>query len=394
MPTSEERDKTIASRYAEGASPDTIATDLGISRRTVYNVIQRTVGVKRKMHSLTEAEEVEVERRYRAGEPALVISRDYPVNVQTIHNVLRRRGIDGNPELSRPRFSEEQRATAVEIAKTRGIPAAIAEVGISEKTVGILLRKRREAGEVIDLPQGRPRVYEVNDAAFDVLTPEACYWIGFLWADGCVHHNSGGSAPSLICGLGEKDRGHLEKLKKFLGSTYPISTSNGQHGFGRGRTVYHSVRSERLCAALESLGFAKKRTRSPAPALVASRDFWRGAIDGDGWLSCSGGCPNFGLSGQANLLEAFNSFAGKKLGVRPLAGAAYRLGTSGAVAAGALIRTLYLDACVGLDRKVARANDIIAGRFDNSTPYTEAGCTVPADALLEEDHDLPRQEEH
>jgi hypothetical protein len=37
------------------------------------------------------------------------------------------------------------------------------------------------------------RIYTLNEKAFDQLTDEAAYWVGFLLADGCIYRDRSGA---------------------------------------------------------------------------------------------------------------------------------------------------------------------------------------------------------
>ena len=52
----------------------------------------------------------------------------------------------------------------------------------------------------------------VNHMAFDVVTNDAAYWIGFLFADGSVIQQQKG-APVLQLRLSEIDRGQVENFR-------------------------------------------------------------------------------------------------------------------------------------------------------------------------------------
>jgi hypothetical protein len=62
-------------------------------------------------------------------------------------------------------------------------------------------------------PTGRPHL-PINDSAFDVITPEAEYWVGVLCADGCIQHRPNRQAS---IDLRMKDREHVEKFAAFIG---------------------------------------------------------------------------------------------------------------------------------------------------------------------------------
>ena len=195
--------------------------------------------------------------------------------------------------------------------------------------------------------------------AFDVLTPDTAYWCGFLFADGTIGKRG---TPDVAVTLSECDRGHLEKLRTFLGSTHAITNIAG-HTWG---DVYisepaarFSVRSARLASRLLELG----RYEGPVGGeLASSRDFWRGVVDGDGTVGISCDLPFLKLVGSRRLLEAYVRFLGRvgtrRLHVRPHK-TIFCVSTSGSTAERVIDR-LYSDATTVLDRKAAKAADILA----------------------------------
>lgn len=135
----------------------------------------------------------------------------------------------------------------------------------------------------------RKGIKYVRSDAFDILTPESLYWIGFLYADGFIQK----SGPVLGVGLAEVDRSHLEKFNQFLGGCLNIITitqkNNGSlRGYIAKETTYCRIKvaDRRLYERLLHFGFtnAKSNHIIPHDLLKGSRDFWRGVVDGDGWL--------------------------------------------------------------------------------------------------------------
>lgn len=129
------------------------------------------------------------------------------------------------------------------------------------------------------------RTLSVNERAFDVLTPEALYWIGFLYADGYIP----ASRSYIRIALGAVDVGHLEKFRTFLGAQAAVVTKREPCSIGQKLTHDVSrfeVNSTRINTRLRKLGLGSpKPSRDRLPTeLTASRDFWRGVIDGDGCL--------------------------------------------------------------------------------------------------------------
>jgi hypothetical protein len=151
--------------------------------------------------------------------------------------------------------------------------------GVSDVAIRKLLQRR---GIVMRSNSESHVTHSVNHASFDFLTDDALYWAGFLAADGCLPVPRDGRAPEVAVALAETDRDHLVKLRDFLGSTHAITAIPLQEGgWGRCGAVRYSVRSRRLHERLSDLG-----VRGPelSPDLICSRHFWRGVVDGDGWI--------------------------------------------------------------------------------------------------------------
>jgi len=72
------------------------------------------------------------------------------------------------------------------------------------------------------------RLYTVNENYFSLLTPDSCYWAGFIAADGYIspirYRKNGGvkARESLRIDLSEKDKSHLESFKRYINYTGPI----------------------------------------------------------------------------------------------------------------------------------------------------------------------------
>lgn len=203
------------------------------------------------------------------------------------------------------------------------------------------------------------RRYALNDLAFDEITPEAEYWIGFLLADGCVSDSN-----ILQVGLATADVAHLEKLTAFLGSDKSPSIINCSNG-----TTFASlsVNSHRICARLRDFGVVPRKTataRAPQ-ALINSRDFWRGCVDGDGFVSAttpSRAAPRLGFCGTPEIVEQFRQFVcsvdAKYTAKAQTQNAIQHLHTKGWTAV-RLAQTLYAEAPVSLDRKAAAAKEVL-----------------------------------
>jgi hypothetical protein len=228
----------------------------------------------------------------------------------------------------------------------------------------------------------------INHKAFDEITDDSAYWIGFLFADGSVIRQQKG-APVVQLRLSEVDRGQVEKFRNFLGSTHAISTSPpGNFGGYQSRaSVRFAANSQGLAARLLQLG----RYEGPVAAeLTESRHFWRGVVDGDGsiWIS-KRGYVGFSLVGSQRLLEEFLGFLKKRSLARRMTispdKSIYQVSTAGHLAE-LIIDELYRNAPVALDRKAAAARPVIesvrarriqiANDVDELRLRYEAGATL------------------
>lgn len=258
-----------------------------------------------------------------------------------------------------PRLSAEQRES-VPRRYLAGAPSnAIAvSLGVSPEAVrgilkrrGVALRSQREA-------QAKRAV--CHDA-FRVLTADASYWCGFFAADGTIVGRTDGS-PEIALHIAQRDREHVEAFRSFLGSTHAIVQTAPGKGTYEGSTggVRLSVRSAPLAARLAELGVK----RGPlSPDLAVSRDFWRGAVDGDGYIGVSSGVAQFKLVGQRWLIQEFCDYV-TRLGLRLSAlphRSIYVAATTGR-GAETIICHLYDVSDFGLTRKVNAARNIDARR--------------------------------
>lgn len=336
----------------------------------------------------TPEQEREIVRRYEARESTVAIGKtvipDRVVRPNTINNTLRRLGVRLRTELAERTVTpeEEDRMLALCMDEGKSREDAGAEFGVSKETVRRIVRERG-----VRLRQGRPPECEVNHAAFDELTPTAAYWLGFIFADGWVAEDAYGS-PAVALALAEKDRGHVEKFRAFLGSTHAISTVLPGKGTFGGICAAFKVRSKRLCEALWERGMEKKAERVPIAELRESIDFWRGAVDGDGWLGVSEHAATghrfafAGLCGHLPLLDLFRAFLASH-GIRtngpdPTTSGIWKVQASER-GAEHIIECMYRDPVEALTRKNIRAQAIIAGDLAKSVPYAEDPSCIRLD---------------
>lgn len=165
---------------------------------------------------LNDSQKIEVFQRYEAGESSVTLATYFGVQPTSIQSLLRRRG-----------------------HKLRG-----------------------------------PKKHTYNTAFFDTLSPEVCYWIGLLYADGWVHRD--GLALGLI------DKTHIERFRTALNATHPIEEDN------KNTKPFYKLRiSDRtLPKRISHLGLKNKKSKRLLwPEFPYMREFIRGYFDGDGHLT-------------------------------------------------------------------------------------------------------------
>lgn len=248
--------------------------------------------------------EKQITELYQDGMAMLAIEKKVGVSRTVIRKILARNNVAVRPD-TRTFLSDEQKEQVA--ARCRLGNATIEEIaeefGVSYQTVS-----RISVQNGITQTEGRRPTSTVDHSAFDVLTPEALYWMGYLFADGSLSFPDNGS-PSLVVHISDKDQNHLEKFRDFLKSNHAIGTiASSKNNFGGG-AIYFKVRSEQLVAMLFTRGMTKKPDRLPTKELCDSADFWRGVVDGDGYINVKH--VRVLVGGGANLLDAFQQFLTK-----------------------------------------------------------------------------------
>ncbi len=224
---------------------------------------------------------------YEAKRGATGIAREHGIDKRTVYNLLVKFG-----QGTRPRSNRR----GDEYGKPKGILEGVTPTG------------RPTGGQ-------RGVRLAVNEHAFDVLTPESAYWIGFLMADGCVSREHAGKSLRLSLRLSVKDREHLERFRAWLGSRHAIYEKDHLDPAGKPRrSCCLQIASEPLCTALCRWGVQPRKTgrKAPAPELENDRDFWRGCVDGDG--SVYEGASRVYLSGGRPIVDAWSAWALREYG--------------------------------------------------------------------------------
>lgn len=317
--TSEAKQKLLLNWNA-GFTTRQIAKIYGIKRRHVFNILAALGAQQRPLHKKLSAKQSDrAIHAYTAGAAPYKLAKKYQVGIRQIRNILRRRGVE--------------------------------------------MRGRSEAA----------RKYELNEHIFDSINEHSAYWAGFIAADGCL-----AGRGTLNIGLAERDIGHLYKFRDFIESNQPVFTRIRKSNVINGRRIKEGllceiiVRSLPMVIDLRHWGIRDgKPNRSPISELTTNRHFWRGMIDGDGTFGIyqrqEGGRlrtrVSLGFAGSWEVVTSFIDFMKKHyscLDVSPRnRGNFYSVQITNKYTH-ELIRILYQDASIALNRKVKIAHTILA----------------------------------
>jgi hypothetical protein len=199
----------------------------------------------------------------------------------------------------------------------------------------------------------------LNDDAFAFITPESAYWIGFMMADGAIW----GKRVSIM--LSDKDSEHMQKFKKFLSSGLKMIYAAPRVLVGKYISrpqIGVGVYSIKMVSDLAKYGVVPNKSKTAKViGLEINRDFWRGVIDGDGCIDAVGIYPRISLTGSYDLVSQFSNFIQHCIGFSPNIirdKGVYRAQTAGHRAI-SVIRVLYENATVSLDRKAEKARQVL-----------------------------------
>jgi len=320
----------------------------------------------RGWHRLPEEKKAKAIEDYKSGKNILQIAQEVGMAWETVKKVLVKSGVEMKKAVRRNEVHPEDRDLVVADYRS-----GLNSVDLAKKynvTQSTISRIVKAAGATRSNSESK-RKLSFDETAFDAVTDESAYWIGFLMADGCVVESEGHS-PAISLGLAAKDSGHVEKFKAFLKAGHAVLDSTAKCGkYGTFKASRFSIRSKKLAEALAKYGvLPRKSHRAKVVGLENNPHFWRGVVDGDGCIHARGtpGRLHLILLGSKELLDQFKDFA-SSLSPRFSANVVcqkniHRLPITG-VHAMRVIKALYENAPIALERKVAVAHGLMADPY-------------------------------
>lgn len=242
-------------------------------------------------------------------------------------------------------------------------------LGYGKSTVNALIV--RHGGELrLTTGVDRPDYFDVID------TPEKAYWLGFLTADGCIHgtpaHPEG---AYLTIDLSVVDAAHLVKLKKAVGARRNVRKAVKRSGAKLQSYATLAVGSYGLAHGLVMLGLTPRKSATVEPwdgPEDLMPHFWRGLFDGDGSLAYKGpGLYTAFLCGSEACVRGFQAWAHGICGTSAtpyFKTGCWYVSISGRYQVPKLVRSMYADAPVSLDRKQVIADAILAADGPRKKP--------------------------
>jgi DNA-binding transcriptional regulator WhiA len=148
-----------------------------------------------------------------------------------------------------------------------------------KKNISMAIRRALDSGAIMG-----PKVHTVNEAVFDTITEESAYWLGFLMADGNINTGKTGN-PRIALTLAERDREHLVKFRKFLNCSNQILLKIVKVNEKTWNQYTLRFSSKNIADRLNEFGITKRKSlTAKSIGLEDNKHFWRGVLDGDGYI--------------------------------------------------------------------------------------------------------------
>ena len=212
--------------------------------------------------------------------------------------------------------------------------------------------------------------YSVNEDYFKTIdTEEKAYWLGFLYADGCVHEDTTRGYVKSInmeLGLAEIDKTHIHKLNKATDSNYPVKDKTVKLNGKEYKACRVTICNTNFCKNLMDKGCIPNKSlflTFPDERILPYElinHFIRGYFDGDGCVSHStkeSKSPHYvaGFVGTFDVLSKIQEILNNEAGLNKIKisnkGNAFQTQWSGRNNCIKFYEYIYKGATVWLDRK-------------------------------------------
>ncbi|MEH7277872.1 recombinase family protein [Bacillus toyonensis] len=252
---------------------------------------------KRKYNFSTEQLE-RMEGLYEKGTNTIEIAKEFKVSIQTINRRLKELGVKMRKKGKLLYFSEQTlQSMWNDYSSGKTVYDIAGEFGVKPVTI---YRKFKANGFIVYSTGNRSKS-TFNQNFFDKIdTEEKAYWLGFIYADGCITSNK--DSYLLKIGLSSADAEHLELFKCSIDSNHPTYYSSSHLGNKKFLNCQIQIYSKYLCRQLIEKGALPRKSltlKFPSSEVVPKEllhHFIRGFFDGDG-------CISFPRRGRYNTLS-------------------------------------------------------------------------------------------
>lgn len=231
---------------------------------------------------------------------------------------------------------------------------------VNEKTIA---RICKEYGLTSSVGSQGARKHFCNDFYFsNIDNEEKAYWLGFIFADGCVYKGSDKHSYRLQINLKHADKNHLEKFLQALSSNYSIADK-----LYKGSEISQlKINSTTLCKDLIELGVTPKKSlicTFPNIDKEWHRHFIRGYFDGDGCITSNANYTknSFSIVGGQEMLAAFKDIFDCKSAIYAIKHSlAYSLEASSKDSLMWIYNYLYKNSTIHLERKKEKFEKVMS----------------------------------
>lgn len=216
--------------------------------------------------------------------------------------------------------------------------------------------------------------HTVNEGFFDELNEINSYLLGLIYTDGNIAWNPKKGYQSLTITASEKDKGHLEGIRKLFQSSKPLLYA------AKTKSYRLIVNSKKNCQRLMKLGVTPRKSLTVKfPEFINEEQlphFLRGVIDGDGsvYYCKRKRSPYFAIkiaSGSADFItglrKAIKDNVGIDANIKKRAGTNVYLMEYTCTRGKKLAEYIYNDSMICLDRKYKVYIENILGGNENGT---------------------------
>ena len=230
--------------------------------------------------------------------------------------------------------------------------------------------------------------YEYDETFFKKInTEEKAYWLGFIYADGCIsqifNKRTGAlKSQTMEITLAKKDEFHLKKLLIAIKSNKPIQQKLVKVKGIEYPSCKISINNKKICKDLINLGCLPRKSLIvdfPKENVVPKyliRHFIRGYFDGDGCVSYSHNNLAYIVNfvGTENMLIGIQNYIEKEVGLSRTAikgkGKAFQVNWGGFTSLLLWYKILYSDSIIFLDRKHNKFLEAInTKKYIRDVPY-------------------------